>query len=82
MNATTDLIACLCRRRTLIYTGRPLRVFKTPYVLDWEENRQKEIKELTGKGVIPAEHDVAEHPEIGAKARTCEFLQFLVSFLR
>ncbi|KAH7107720.1 2-nitropropane dioxygenase [Auriculariales sp. MPI-PUGE-AT-0066] len=56
--------------RTLIYTGRPLRVFKTPYVMDWEENRQQEIKSLTSRGIIPAEHDVAEKPEIGAKART------------
>merc|ERR1712151_1000941 len=28
--------------RTTIYTGRPMRVFKTPYILDWEENRSKE----------------------------------------
>jgi len=56
--------------RTLIYTGRPLRVFNIPYVQDWEQNRQEEIKELTSKGIIPAEHDIAEHPELGVKART------------
>ena len=28
-----------------------------PYIKDWEENRAQEIKELTGKGVIPVEHD-------------------------
>merc|ERR1712151_471655 len=28
--------------RTTIYTGRPMRVIKTPYVVDWEDNRQKE----------------------------------------
>ncbi|KAF9454358.1 2-nitropropane dioxygenase [Macrolepiota fuliginosa MF-IS2] len=38
---------------TLIYTGRPLRVRNTPYVKDWNENRQAEIKELTAQGVIP-----------------------------
>ncbi|PNS16272.1 hypothetical protein CAC42_6379 [Sphaceloma murrayae] len=44
--------------RTIIFTGRPLRVRKNPYIENWEENRQAEIKELTGKGVIPVEHDL------------------------
>lgn len=39
--------------RTLIYTGRPLRVRATPFILDWENNRQAEIRELTSKGVVP-----------------------------
>ncbi|CAD6573711.1 MAG: hypothetical protein CYPHOPRED_005202 [Cyphobasidiales sp. Tagirdzhanova-0007] len=39
--------------RTIIYSGRPMRVRKTPYNTDWEENRQKEIKELTSAGKIP-----------------------------
>ncbi|KDQ15111.1 hypothetical protein BOTBODRAFT_158740 [Botryobasidium botryosum FD-172 SS1] len=53
--------------RTVIYTGRPLRVLKTPYIQDWEENRQGEIKELTSKGIIPHAHDIAKHPENFAK---------------
>jgi NAD(P)H-dependent flavin oxidoreductase YrpB (nitropropane dioxygenase family) len=56
--------------RTLIYTGRPLRVRKTPYVDDWELNRQAEIKELTAKGIIPNQHEVEKHPEMSAKAVT------------
>jgi len=56
--------------RTLIYTGRPLRVRRTPYVEDWENNRQAEIKELTSKGIVPAEHEVQQHPEKSLKART------------
>merc|ERR1712146_443156 len=32
----------------------PLRVKKNDYILDWEENRQDEIRELTGKGILPA----------------------------
>ena len=40
--------------RTIIFTGRPLRIKKNDYVLDWEENRQDEIRELTGKGILPA----------------------------
>src|SRR5258708_11723874 len=56
--------------RTLIYTGRPLRVRKTPYVEDWEHNRQAEIKELTAKGIIPNEHEVDKHPEKSLQAVT------------
>jgi NAD(P)H-dependent flavin oxidoreductase YrpB (nitropropane dioxygenase family) len=44
--------------RTLIFTGRPLRVRATPYIRDWEENRQQEIKDLTAKGTIPYEADL------------------------
>jgi len=44
--------------RTIIFTGRPLRVRMNPYIQNWEENRQTDIKELTGKGVIPVEHDL------------------------
>lgn len=39
--------------RTIIFTGRPLRVRNNEYIKNWEENRQDEIKTLTGKGVIP-----------------------------
>ncbi|KAK5163248.1 uncharacterized protein LTR77_010834 [Saxophila tyrrhenica] len=44
--------------RTIIFTGRPLRVRKNPYIDNWETNRQSEIKELTDKGTIPVEHDL------------------------
>ncbi|RHZ71326.1 hypothetical protein CDV55_108671 [Aspergillus turcosus] len=43
--------------RTIIFTGRPLRVRNNAYIQNWEENRQEEIKELTSKGIIPVEHD-------------------------
>ncbi|KAI9450075.1 2-nitropropane dioxygenase [Russula earlei] len=56
--------------RTLIYTGRPLRVRRTPYVDDWEQNRQAEIKELTAKGIIPNQHEVERHPDKSVKAVT------------
>ena len=46
-----------------------MRVRKTPYVADWEENRQAEIKELTGKGIIPAIQDIEAHPEKSVAAR-------------
>jgi len=44
--------------RTIIFTGRPLRVRSNPYISNWETNRAEEIKELTAKGVIPVEHDL------------------------
>lgn len=43
--------------RTIIFTGRPLRVRTNPYIENWEKNRANEIKELTEKGTIPVEHD-------------------------
>lgn len=35
--------------RTIIFTGRPLRVLKTEYIDKWENDRQGEIKDLTSK---------------------------------
>ncbi|CDM27761.1 hypothetical protein DTO013E5_8800 [Penicillium roqueforti] len=49
--------------RTIIFTGRPLRVRKNPYIVNWEENRHDEIKELTSKGIIPVEHDMENLPD-------------------
>ena len=46
--------------RTLIFTGRPLRVRKNPYIENWENERQAEIKELTAKGILPYEHDLEQ----------------------
>lgn len=44
--------------RTLIFTGRPLRVKKNPFIMDWENKRKDELLELTGRGVLPAEYDL------------------------
>ncbi|GAB7340030.1 hypothetical protein MBLNU457_6532t2 [Dothideomycetes sp. NU457] len=44
--------------RTIIFTGRPLRVRNNPYIKNWEENRQAEIKDLTSRGILPVEHDM------------------------
>lgn len=64
--------------RTLIYTGRPLRVLKTDYILDWEQNRKDEIKELTGKGVLPAQHDLASKQDTDEEIDMVEFLPLLM----
>ncbi|KAJ3502466.1 hypothetical protein NLJ89_g8877 [Agrocybe chaxingu] len=55
--------------RTVIFTGRPMRVRKTPYVADWEANRQQEIKELTSKGIIPHYNELEKHPEKSVEGR-------------
>jgi len=43
--------------RTLIYTGRPMRIVKNKYAVDWEDNRQAEMKELLAQGIIPYTND-------------------------
>ncbi|KAG6381729.1 2-nitropropane dioxygenase [Boletus reticuloceps] len=54
---------------TLIYTGRPLRVRRTPYVDNWNNDRQEEMKELLSKGIIPIYHDLELHPEKSLESR-------------
>jgi len=49
--------------RTLIYSGRPMSVRKTPYVENWETKRSKEIQELVAQGKIPHEVELEQHPE-------------------
>ncbi|KAJ7876487.1 2-nitropropane dioxygenase [Mycena olivaceomarginata] len=54
---------------TLIYSGRPLRVRRTPYVEDWNTNRKAEIRELTGKGLVPHDVELEKHPEKSLEGR-------------
>lgn len=44
--------------RTIIFTGRPMRVRNNDYISDWENNRVQEMKELAAKGTIPYEADL------------------------
>ncbi|KAH6918758.1 2-nitropropane dioxygenase [Coprinopsis sp. MPI-PUGE-AT-0042] len=55
--------------RTLIYSGRPMSVRKTPYVADWEVNRKQEIEALVAEGKIPHEIELQSHPEKSAPGR-------------
>mmetsp|Transcript_14476 Transcript_14476/g.36618 ORF Transcript_14476/g.36618 Transcript_14476/m.36618 type:complete len:368 (-) Transcript_14476:210-1313(-) len=43
--------------RSLVYTGRPCRVIKNPYTVNWEENRMGELKTLLEEGTIPFTKD-------------------------
>jgi len=44
--------------RTLIFTGRPLRVRKNPYIMNWETERREEMHSLLDSGVLPITHDL------------------------
>ncbi|KAF8315370.1 2-nitropropane dioxygenase [Clavulina sp. PMI_390] len=55
--------------RTLAYSGRPMRVYRTEWLNDWELNRQNEIKQLVAQGVIPVEYDIEKHPENTMKSK-------------
>jgi len=56
--------------RTLIYSGRPMSVRKTPYVASWEDKRQTEIQELVLQGKIPHEQELEKHPEKSMEGRS------------
>jgi len=42
---------------TIVYTGRPARVMRTPYLKNWED-RNDEVVKLTSEGKIPYKLDV------------------------
>ncbi|KAF9052713.1 2-nitropropane dioxygenase [Panaeolus papilionaceus] len=49
--------------RTLVYSGRPMSVLRTPYVNEWETKRSDEIKKLIAEGKVPHEVELQQHPE-------------------
>jgi NAD(P)H-dependent flavin oxidoreductase YrpB (nitropropane dioxygenase family) len=49
--------------RTLVVSGRPLRVRRNEWVDKWEAHPEK-IKELTEKGVVPIEFDMEEGNDV------------------
>jgi len=55
--------------RTLVYSGRPMRVRRTPYVADWEDNRQAEILRLVKDGKIPHEVELEKDPSKSLEGR-------------
>jgi NAD(P)H-dependent flavin oxidoreductase YrpB (nitropropane dioxygenase family) len=48
--------------RTLVVSGRPMRVKANEYIRAWEKQPEK-IKEWTDKGIIPYEKDVQDGVE-------------------
>ncbi|THV07874.1 2-nitropropane dioxygenase [Dendrothele bispora CBS 962.96] len=49
--------------RTTIYTGRPMSVRKTPYIVNWETDRVQEKEKLLAGGKIPHSVELEKHPE-------------------
>ena len=40
-----------------VYSGRPLRMIKNPYIVNWDTERKEEMKELLDNGTIPFKVD-------------------------
>ena len=53
LQATTDQTM-----RSVVFTGRPARVYKTEYIQEWEHERKEEMNRLTKNGIIPVVHDM------------------------
>lgn len=49
--------------RTLVISGRPLRVKYNDYIRDWE-NRPEEIKKLTESGIVPLAKDMDDGKDV------------------
>lgn len=50
-------------KRTLVVTGRPLRMLPNEYIKEWEK-KPEEISRLTGQGIVPMEHDLDNNKDI------------------
>jgi len=46
--------------RTLVVSGRPLRVKRNAYIDSWEVDRPEEVKRLCDSGVVPLQKDMDE----------------------
>ena len=43
--------------RTLVFTGRPLRIGPNEYAHDWETKRSNKMKKLLSEGTVPSDYD-------------------------
>ena len=50
--------------RTLVVSGRPLRVRMNDYIKSWEVDRPEEVKKLCDSGVVPLQKDMDEEKEV------------------
>jgi len=51
--------------RTLIYSGRPLRVYESDYVKEWNNERADEIKKLCDQGILPNSYELGQAAKEG-----------------
>ncbi|EMF10026.1 2-nitropropane dioxygenase, partial [Sphaerulina musiva SO2202] len=49
--------------RTLVVSGRPLRVKMNDYIKSWEVDRPEEVKRLCDQGIVPLAHDMENLPD-------------------
>ena len=50
--------------RTLVVSGRPLRVRMNDYIRSWEVDRPDEVKRLTESGVVPLQKDMDDDKDV------------------
>ena len=50
-------------KRTLVLSGRPLRMLPNDYIKEWER-QPEEIKRLTEKGIVPIQHDFENDKDV------------------
>jgi NAD(P)H-dependent flavin oxidoreductase YrpB (nitropropane dioxygenase family) len=51
--------------RTTIFSGRPMRVMKNDYIMEWETKRQNERDDLLAEGKRPYKTDLTANEEAG-----------------
>merc|ERR1712107_292401 len=61
--------------RTTIYTGRPMRIFKTPYAIEFEEQRKDEMLEMQSAGIPAWVKDCDPEVFVGANPSSVGTLQ-------
>ncbi len=62
--------------RTLVFTGRPLRVKKNPYIQEWETTRREEQEKLLAAGIVPVQNDIDKASQ--GDLKVCAFLARVV----
>ena len=50
--------------RTLVVSGRPLRVRMNDYIRSWEVDRPEEVKKLCDSGVVPMQKDMDDDKDV------------------
>jgi len=61
--------------RTTLYSGRPMRIFKTPYSVEFEEHRKDEIVEMQSAGIPAWVKDCDPDVFVGANPSSVGTLQ-------
>ena len=50
--------------RTLVVSGRPLRVRMNDYIKSWEVDRPEEVKKLCDSGIVPLQKDMDDEKDV------------------